>query len=135
MVPGSSWAQRTGSAQAWPPGRIAHFQGPHMLYPLPSFGTRTHSLQTPHLPPGAGEGGNWDTRSFSLTHEGRPQGPGWGGVQKVLEDHTSVGGWHCLVQQGSSEPTISPRFPGGTVLSVPWVMDVVILVLAVSIVS
>lgn len=106
-----------------------------MLYPLPALEPAPTACRPRIWPPGAGEGGNWDTRSFSLTHEGRPQGPGWGGVQKVLEDHTSVGGWHCLVQQGSSEPTISPRFPGGTVLSVPWVMDVVVLVLAVSIVS
>lgn len=38
MVPGSSWAQRTGSAQAWPPRKDCSLtKGSHILYPLPTL--------------------------------------------------------------------------------------------------
>ena len=49
MVPGSSWAQRAGSAQAWPPRKDCSLPRvpTHCILCLPW--TRTHSPQTPHL--------------------------------------------------------------------------------------
>lgn len=77
-------------------------KGSHTLYTCPPWNPQPQPADPAHGLRGLEKvGREAPEASFSHIPEGRPQRPGLGGAQKVLEGHASTEGWHCLVQQRS----------------------------------